>query len=162
MRLVLSLLLVSGLAIADDAAILRCRAVTDPVARLTCYDALVVAPAASMSRSDAATGKVVNPTTSGSSVSPVVQRSNQFGLEEKLANKNELDAIESQIAGSFEGWRAKSNITLANGQVWQIADDTSRSHYIDNPKVRVRRGALGAFYLEIQGTNHSPRVKRVQ
>ena len=79
-----------------------------------------------------------------------------------MANNSQLDAIESHIPGSFEGWSAKKNIKLANGQVWQIADDSSRAHYIDNPKVRIRRGALGSFYIEIQGTNASPRVRRVQ
>ena len=79
-----------------------------------------------------------------------------------MSNNSQLDAIESNIAGSFEGWSAKSNIKLTNGQVWQISDDSSRAHYIDNPKVRIRRGALGSFYLEIQGTNISPRVRRVQ
>ena len=31
-----------------------------------------------------------------------------------------------------------------------------------NPKVRVRRGALGAFFLEFEGSNRSPKVRRVQ
>ena len=79
-----------------------------------------------------------------------------------MSSNTQLDAIESHIPGSFEGWSAKSNIKLANGQIWQISDDSSRAHYIDNPKVRIRRGALGSFYLEIQGTNVSPRVRRVQ
>ena len=38
MRLFLPLLLASGLATADDAGILRCRAVTEPAARLVCYE----------------------------------------------------------------------------------------------------------------------------
>jgi hypothetical protein len=162
MRLFFLLLGVSSLAIADDAAILRCRTVTESVARLACYDALVITPAVNNSRTDAATGKVVAPAVAASTSTLQAQKSSQFGLEEKAAKKDELDAIDSHIVGSFEGWRAGSNIRLANGQVWQVTDDSSRAHYIDNPKVRIRRGALGAFYLEIQGTNHSPRVKRVQ
>jgi hypothetical protein len=31
-----------------------------------------------------------------------------------------------------------------------------------NPSVTVRRGVLGAYYLEIDGLNTSPRVKRVR
>ena len=73
-----------------------------------------------------------------------------------------LEAIESHIPGHFEGWEPRSRIRLANGQIWQISDDSRRYHDIQNPKVSVRRGALGAFYLEIEGTNSSPRVKRLQ
>lgn len=162
MRLLVPLLLVSGLAMADDTAILLCRTVAEPVARLACYDALVIAPASGVSKAAPVTGKAANPAVTTSNAAPELLKSNQFGLEEKLANKNALDAIESRILGSFEGWGVRSNIKLANGQVWQISDDSSRAHYIDNPTVRIRRGALGAFYLEIQGTNVSPQVKRVQ
>ena len=73
-----------------------------------------------------------------------------------------LDAIESTIPGRFEGWDAKANIKLANGQVWQIADDSSRYVTMNDPKVKIRRGALGSFYLEFEKINHSPKVRRVQ
>ena len=44
----------------------------------------------------------------------------------------------------------------------QMQFDSAR--YLDrvDPKVTIRRGALGAFYLDIEGDNRSPRVKRVQ
>ena len=157
MKMLLPLLLVSGLAIADDAALLRCRTIADANARLACYDALVISPPGSASGVKGSMALQPSPAAQAAQRKP-----DQFGLEEKLANKNESDAIESRIPGNFEGWSARSNIKLANGQVWQISDNSSRAHYIDNPTVRVRRGALGAFYLEIQGTNISPRVKRVQ
>ncbi len=159
MKMFLPLLLVSGLAIADDAALLRCRTIADANARLACYDAVVVPR---IGPASAATGSVALQPSPVTQAQAVLRKSDQFGLEEKLAMKNEIDAIESRIPGSFEGWSARSNIKLANGQVWQISDNSSRAHYIDNPTVRIRRGALGAFYLEIQGTNISPRVKRVQ
>ena len=172
MKVSFLLLFVSGIAIADDAAILRCRAISDATARLACYDALVVPTSgAGVAKPVGSAGKGgAQQTTAAQSTraQPALQQPSpqqapdQFGLEQKLANKGKLDAIESTIPGSFEGWTARSNIRLANGQVWQISDDSARAHYVDNPKVRIRRGALGSFYLEIQGTNVSPRVKRVQ
>ncbi len=143
---------------ADDAALLRCRSITDNSARLACYDALVVTPRAAVPAPTAAIAPL--PLPAAAPKPPAAQTT--FGLEAQIANKENVEVIDSQIDGSFEGWRAKSNIRLANGQVWQISDDSARAHDIDNPKVRIRRGALGAFYLEIQGTNHSPRVKRIQ
>ena len=158
---------VSGNAIADDAGILRCRGNTDAKARLACYDALLVgtgnsAPVAAKPRPPAEL--LPSPSASPSSLAapfPQAQKADQFGLENR-SNPATLDAIESHIAGSFEGWDAKTNIKLANGQVWQIADDSSRSLSMIDPKVRIRRGALGSFYLEFEKSNHSPRVRRVQ
>jgi len=73
-----------------------------------------------------------------------------------------VDAIESQIPGRFEGWQPNTIIRLANGQVWQVNDGSSGTNYVDNPKVRVRHGVFSAYYLEIEGTNRSPRVTRLQ
>lgn len=150
MRALALLLLVSTSALADDAGILRCRAIKESAARLACYDALAV---------PAATGKAA---PAPSQAAPAAQTPEQFGLEYRKPEAV-VDAIESTIPGSFDGWGPKGNFRLANGQVWQVADDSSGStRTVENPKVRIRRGALGAFYLEIEGTNRSPRVRRLQ
>lgn len=141
------LLLLSTLALADDSGLLRCRGLTEATARLACYDALPLPTVAA---------KAVSLTPSIAPQTPA-----QFGLESKTY-KTELGAIESRIVGRFEGWGAGSRIKLENGQVWQVSDDTSRYLDLNNPKAVVRRGVLGAFYLEIDGTNHSPKVKRVR
>ena len=167
MKTFLLLLFVSNVVLADDAALLRCRTISDATARLGCYDALPVATVnGGTAGLPANAGNLPVPTAVRAQAStaqpapPPAQA--QFGLEDRAANKNALDAIESTIPGEFEGWTGRSTFKLANGQVWQVSDDSARAHYITNPKVRIRRGALGAFYLEIQGTNYSPRVKRVQ
>lgn len=140
-------------ALADDASLLRCRAIQDGPARLACYDAIAVPAAAAAPK--AATRA---PATAAA---PATAPREQFGFEHKQEILK-VEAIESTIPGRFEGWRANENIRLANGQVWQVVDDSRASLWIENPKVRVRRGALGAFYLEIEGTNRSPRVRRLQ
>lgn len=155
------LLCMSGAALADDAALLRCRGIADASARLACYDALVLPPVDGRA-GEASQGKLpVQPGSRALPPSLPQQATQQFGMEQR-ASKGTLETIESHIPGSFEGWKPKMKIVLANGQVWQISDDSARAHYIDNPKVTIRRGALGAFYLEIEGTNSSPRVKRLQ
>lgn len=156
MKALFLLLFMSGAALADDAALLRCRGIADASARLACYDALVLP--SGEGRAGEAQGKL--PVQAGPRALQQ-QATQQFGMEQQ-ASKGTLEAIESRIPGSFEGWKPKTKIVLANGQVWQISDDSARAHYIDNPKVTIRRGALGAFYLEIEGTNSSPRVKRLQ
>jgi hypothetical protein len=146
------LLLISGAALADDAALLRCRGIADASKRLACYDALVVPSGEAMAGQPQQTRAVQGESQ---------QAPEQFGIERR-ASKTELEAIESRIPGHFEGWDPRSRIQLANGQVWQIADDSSQYFYLDNPKVTIRRGMLGAFYLEIEGSKVTARVRRVQ
>jgi hypothetical protein len=157
MRAILLLLLVSTAAVADDAGLLRCRAIKDSAARLACYDALVV-PA---SQGKAAAAPTPAPGSASAPQAKQRETVEQFGVPQK-DREVALEAIESTIPGRFEGWGPRDRIKFANGQVWQIADDSKGYVDKDNPKVRVRRGALGAFYLEVEGTNRSPRVTRVQ
>lgn len=91
---------------------------------------------------------------------PTRQLEAKFGLAPKPSE--ELESIHSHIPGLFEGWRPNARIRLANGQVWQIADDSTNLLQRREPRVTIRRGALGAFYLDIEGDNRSPRVRRVQ
>jgi len=140
------LLLACSLAAAQDSALQRCRALTEATARLACYDAIPLP----------AVGTAVAPAPAPR------QTPQQFGLEAQQAAKTQLDAIETTIAGRFYGWGPGDRIELANGQVWQISDDSRGVLDALNPKVRVRRGALGAFFLEFEGSNRSPKVRRVQ
>jgi len=130
--------------LATDDSLRRCRVIADANARLACYDAIAL-PAPGSARAPA----------------PAKETPAQFGLV-GAQRQVSLDAVESRIPGNFEGWSARSRITLENGQVWQIDDDSRAILELKNPKARVRKGALGAFYLEVEGTNRSPRVKRVQ
>lgn len=163
------LLSISGSALADDAGILRCRGIGEATARLACYDALVVPTAASAKA--AASKPAVLPESRplpsqlpspAVAAAPVQSKTDQFGLENRPSTVAPVDVIESYIPGRFEGWEAKSTIKLANGQVWQITDGSRNLITQNDPKVKVRRGALGAFYLEFEKINHAPRVRRLQ
>ncbi len=144
---------------ADDAGLLRCRGLSDPAARLACYDALVPATAASPSSPATAAAPLQTATAVPAAKPGVTPES--FGLQTPPAET--VQAIDSHIAGDFSGWESGSRIKLANGQVWEIADGSRGALApVVDPKVRVRRGVLGSFYLEIEGLNRSPRVKRVE
>jgi hypothetical protein len=141
---VLLLLAMSGAAAADDAAMLRCRGMGDASARLACYDAIPVQTPEEKVRQVETTQR------------------EQFGLGKPLSAAPDLDAIETSIAGHFDGWGPGTSFQLANGQVWQVNDNSSAIVSIDNPKVKIRHGVFTAYYLEFEGTNRSPRVSRVR
>ncbi len=144
------LLLLSSAALADDAALLRCRGIAEAAARLACYDALPLTASEAKPAQGEASQRDVRPTPE------------QFGLEEKVLPPRGLDEIQSQIPGRFEGWQPNTSIRLANGQVWQVTDGSSRMYDVNNPKVTITRGVLGAFYLNLEGDNRTVRVRRIQ
>ena len=168
-----ALLALSGTAWADEAALRRCRAIAEPAARLACYDAIALpkpgqaAPAAPVTPSSSPQARQPAPTAPSPAPTAAAPgpQAERFGLEEKAARAAEsqrLDRIESHIPGRFDGWRPNSRIRLANGQVWQVVDDSSVPMQKDDPKVVVRRGVFSNFFMDIEGDNRSPRVRRVQ
>jgi len=136
----LALLLASSLAFADDTSLRRCRQLAEPAQRLSCYDAIVVAAPAEP---------------------PPARGANGFGLDRR-APTEDLAEIESSIVGDFRGWTPNEKVRLENGQVWQIADGSSAYLGSRSPKVKIRRGLLGAYFLEFEGIKLSPRVRRLQ
>lgn len=149
------LLLTTGPALADGAAILRCRQVADLAQRMACYEAIVVPVAGSVAPLPAPARPQPQP-------QPQPSDNGNFGLEVKTALLGLPSTMDSTIPGRFLGWGPNDTITLANGQVWQISDDSRGALASTDPKVTIRRGALGAFYLEIAGTNRSPKVRRIR
>lgn len=134
-----------------------CRAITDAAKRLGCYDALPL-PAANAAAT-APTAATPDATAAPAAVAPDPAK---FGFESKAVRAMTVDSIESTIDGKFDGWGPKDRIKLANGQVWQIADDSNAVLSVTNPKVTIRRGTLGVFYLEFEKSNRTARVKRVE
>lgn len=141
MKKFLFLLLVSGAAFADDASIQKCRTLSDGTARLACYDAIALGG------------------TRAAAPQTRQEMEKSFGLPEK---KPVLEAIESTIPGNFDGWTPNQQITLGNGQVWRVIDDSTGVVYGKDLKVKIERSAFGTTFMVIQGTTKSPKVKRVR
>lgn len=136
--LLLALLGATGAALADDAAIVACRKLADGAARLACYDAI---PAGAR---------------------PAAASVQSFGLEQKQPEEP-ARSIESTIVGSVAGWGPATLFTLANGQVWKVVDGSAADLApVTNPPVKIVRNMFGTMFLEIEGTNASPKVRRVR
>jgi hypothetical protein len=142
----LSALAFASSAMAADADLLRCRAIADPASRVACYDAIPVAAPAKAAVAAHAADPAAN-----------------FGLSAAQMRKpSEADAVESTLLGTIDGWGPGTIFRLANGQTWRVADDSSNSIIEQqNPKVRITRNALGTLFMEIEGTNKAPRVRRL-
>lgn len=145
---------------ADDSALARCRAVVDSKQRLVCYDALPLSSSAGEQKAEISIGSRV-PAANVAATPANTADVSRFGLEQQI-QKNQPERIESSVQGPFDGWTARSTIQLTNGQIWQVVDGSRATLELMNPKVVVRKGFMGAFYLELDGTNQSARVRRVK
>jgi hypothetical protein len=136
----LSLLLLASQSHADNASIERCRQIAEAAQRLSCYDALDLAVPAK---------------------SQVQPNQDSFGLIKKAPDPD-FEIIESELASDLDGLRPNETIRLKNGQIWRVTDDSTVILPAGARKVKIRRGMFGAFFIEFEGINHSPKVKRIQ
>jgi len=154
-------LLASSAALADDAAVLKCRTLPDTAQRLACYDAMPVGAPQAAARAAAPTASA--PAAAPAPVAVAARTAEQdFGFE-KAKKKDESDQIESTVVGEFDGWQGNTTIKLANGQTWRISDGSSA--YLPkqtNPAIRIKRGVFGALYFQVVGQNNTARVRRVE
>lgn len=167
--LLLLLLGTSSVRAADDAALLRCRAVADVAARVACYDAIPLAQ-------QGAAATVATPATASMPAPAAVPQSAAAKREADIAafgaaqgepalraKDKPLQSYDTTIAGRFDGWEPNQTIKLANGQAWRVVDGSiGTMRAAVNPKVTVRKGLLGAIFLDIDGAYQSPKVIRVQ
>jgi hypothetical protein len=153
----LFLLFAANAALADDAAILKCRALADQAARLACYDAIPAGAAPAVAASPAPVAA-----SPAAAAAPAATPEQRFGLEQ-VKPAEAPRSIDSNIDGTLAGWGPNTQFKLANGQVWRVVDDSSATLApLNNPKVRVVRNFFGTTFLEIEGTNNSPKVRRVR
>ncbi len=157
----LALLTAMGAVHANDEAIKRCRQLADTGPRLACYDAIALgaqpAPRAAAAPAPVAAAPVA------AAPAPAVATPEEFGLAKSSAPQvKQLEVIESALLVEIDGWNAGEVIKLANGQKWQVVDASGGDLSSKANKVRIRRGMFGGFFMEFDGSNLSPRVKRIQ
>lgn len=76
--------------------------------------------------------------------------------------KIEFSAVESRLTGVFTGWEPRGVFGLENGQRWREANGTTYvSPPLPAPTVRITPGALGTFWMEIEGVRVRVKVVRV-
>ncbi|TWG89505.1 hypothetical protein L599_004100000160 [Luteimonas sp. J16] len=71
--------------------------------------------------------------------------------------------IDARIAGEFTGFANRRRYVLDNGQVWQQTDSATLAGVREaNPAVRIRPGALGTWWMRVEGYNTQAKVQRIE
>jgi len=147
--LMVALLTASGTALADDVALLKCRALSDTATRVACYDAIPVGAA--------------GPATPAAAAAPARTPEQNFGLEAVKQREAQPASIRSTVVGDFDGWGPGSQIRLANGQVWRVIDGSDAVlPRTKDAAVTIERNVFGTLFLKVDGGNSSAKVRRVQ
>jgi hypothetical protein len=70
--------------------------------------------------------------------------------------------VESRLTGEFRGWEPRTVFALENGERWQETGGTTYAGSpLAAPAVRIRAGALGAYWMRIEGVGREVKVRRV-
>ncbi len=101
---------------------------------------------------------------------PVIQRlpegDEAFGMEhipEKVAPYlSSSDVMQSIIPGNFRGWSGNTVFKLENGQAWRQMDSSRFYFPVKDPVVTIEKGAMGAYYLRVEGKGTVVRVRRIE
>jgi len=150
--LLLALLTASSTALADNAALLKCRTLSDTATRVACYDAIPVDAAAPAAAAVAATA-----------TAPARTPEQNFGLEAVKQREAQPASIRSTVVGDFDGWGPGSQIRLANGQVWRVIDGSDAVlPRTKDAAVTIERNVFGTLFLKVDGGNSSAKVRRVK
>lgn len=73
------------------------------------------------------------------------------------------EPIVSTMEGEFRGFGKGRRYVLANQQQWEQTDDTTLSGVRrTNPEVSISPGVMGAWYLQVKGSNTRAKVQRVK
>lgn len=73
------------------------------------------------------------------------------------------EPIESTLQGEFRGFGKGRRYTLENGQVWEQTDAARLAGVRKtDPKVTIRPGMLGVWWMQIDGYNTRAKVRRIE
>ncbi len=127
-----------------------CRAITDPMQRLACYDKAVAAM-----KSAEAAGDLVTVDREQRRAA----RHQAFGLSlptlsflDRGEKPEEVDRITAKVASASQDPYGKWLIRIEDGAVWRQIDDNT----VDSPPHRgsiaeIRRGVLGSYTMKLDG-----------
>lgn len=76
--------------------------------------------------------------------------------------ENSLEAFESEIIGSFSGWKKGMKLHLKNGQIWKVVKKGTGFKKMMNPKITISRGIFETYNAKVEGISSIVKVKRIK
>ncbi len=155
-----------------------CRAISNGVERLACYDAINASDLSNKrpmpermdksvtdiveEKQQQKANEVAQQSEPAQAKTPVAKPKpeSQFGLKVK-SEVQALEDISDIVVDVTKSARGKKVIHMKSGAVWQQVD-SAYFKLEEGMAVYVERGALGSFYLSHEGVNRRIKVKRIK
>lgn len=149
-------------AVSADKNVSTCQAITNDLARLACYDTLF----AGQDISDINIPSPALPPSVPTKVVPLatstqeINQDDDFGKEQIKANDDDkvLTTSITQIQANPFGIRT---LTMRNGQQWRETEKSSLKVKVGQ-SVFIEKGFFSAYYLKVEGSNRTMRIKRLK
>src|SRR5262245_33933951 len=79
-----------------------------------------------------------------------------------LLDRGDVEPVTSTLKGSFNGWSSGTVLELENGQRWRVIEGSLYlGKTLPSPKITIRPGMMGGWYLEAEGQTPKAKVKRL-
>lgn len=138
-------------------AILDCRAIADPAARLACYDASATAlDSAARAREVLVVDRATASQTKRSLFGMAMPRVKLFGENDV----EEVEQIDTTIVSTYSARDGAQVFVLADGARWKQTDGRNTFAKAGQP-ITIRKGSLGSFFARVNNQT-GVRVIRIQ
>jgi hypothetical protein len=135
--------------------LVACAGMTDPTARLACYDREVVplarqvaGPGPASPAAPAPAPRVASPAPAAPPAAPPPSfGQEQLAREQRPAAKDEELALHARLSSQKAVGGGLFNLYLDNGQVWRHEDRVLGQYLKDGDAVTIEKGALGSYKL---------------
>lgn len=110
-------------------------------------------------------GKIEQTSKEASKVAVEQHKENSVGFMSGMFGGEKTQNIDSNIVGMFKGWKGKTRVTLANGQVWEQKSNAAElvgGVRADSPNITISQGVLSAWWAKVDGYNTKVKVKRIK
>lgn len=110
-------------------------------------------------------GKIEQTTKEVTKTAVEEHQKNSVGFMSGMFGGESTPDINSNIVGLFKGWKGKTRVTLANGQVWEQKSRTAElvgGVRVESPNITISQGVLSAWWAKIDGYNTKVKVKRIK
>ncbi len=172
--------MLAGVAVAagsiDDRDLVRCARIAEAEARLECFEALAAQaqkklaaeaaaaasrdPRAEPTSTTAPPAKTLDPSPANAGERDTQQ--DEFGFASRRVAVDESQPLRVRHVGEFRGWSGNTLFKLENGQLWQQTSPGRLFKVAQQPLITIERGALGSYWLSVEGANSRVRVTRIE
>ena len=148
------------------AEIARCADLSDPTARLKCFDAAAPQARRALTEAQSREKRGILDWFGFSRPPKPVTRPEEFGKPAAPAEPGEITQLAATVTEFAKTPRGKAIFILDNGQIWRQLDSDSVDVIEPAPgkpmKVTIEVGFLGSYNLSVDGRNAIVKVRRLK